>query len=226
VTVTGEYNLGDGAGNQQVGGTVVFTKKEQVGLIFRRSASVGTFTGDMVVSIQETTLGLPNGTIVASKPYTNAEWEALSTTEDTVALFNFTPVIGNTYAFIFTPSTQDASNYARIKANSGTPNLRVRYNGSVWDATNGSPYFKTLYSKNTTNFTVSTDTESLTVTAPTTDGWANGTVIDTTDGTYGITPLTLAPGANDVYYSSNGPATADGEVDPSLQATVSGTYWN
>lgn len=75
--------------------------------------------------------------------------------------------------------------------------------------------FATLYSKNTTNFTVRTDTQKLSYTAPTVDGWPDGTVIDT--ATLGLTPLTLAAGANNIYYSSNGPATADGTVDPSLR---------
>ena len=83
--------------------------------------------------------------------------------------------------------------------------------------------FTTLYEKHTTNLTVSTDTQQLSVTAPTTDGWADGTVIDTAT-IAGITPLTLAPGVNNIYVSSNGPATADGTVDPSLQMTFSGTF--
>jgi len=36
----------------------------------------------------------------------------------------------------------------------------------------------------------------------------------------GLTPLTLAPGVNNIYYSSNGADTADGTVDSSLQATM------
>ena len=83
--------------------------------------------------------------------------------------------------------------------------------------------FTTLYQKNTTNFTVRTDTETMSVTAPTTDGWANGTVIDT--ATLGIAPLSLTAGVNNIYYSSNGPATADGEVDPSLQCVITGNSY-
>lgn len=82
--------------------------------------------------------------------------------------------------------------------------------------------FATIYSKNTTNFTVRTDTQEVSVTAPTVDGWADGTVIDTSDGTYGITPLTLAPGVNNIYYSSNGYNLASSDTDESLQATIGG----
>ena len=49
-------------------------------------------------------------------------------------------------------------------------------------------------------------------------------MVDT--ATIGITPLTLAVGDNAVYYSSNGPAYADGTVDASLQGTFSGSYEN
>jgi len=82
--------------------------------------------------------------------------------------------------------------------------------------------FKQQYKKNTTNFTVRTDTETLSVTAPTVEGWANGTVVDTTDGTHNITPLTLAAGDNTVYISSNGSTLADSNTDESLQCTLGG----
>jgi hypothetical protein len=49
-------------------------------------------------------------------------------------------------------------------------------------------------------------------------------VIDTT--VLDIQPLDLASGVNNIYYSSNGPATADGTVDPSLQCIVSPAIYN
>ena len=75
------------------------------------------------------------------------------------------------------------------------------------------------YQKNTTNFTVRTDTEALSYTAPTVDGWANGTIINTST-VGGVTPLTLTAGVNNVYYSSNGSSTADSATDESLQGII------
>ena len=128
------------------------------------------------------------------------------------------------YWVVIKTTTLDDANYIRLNAKAANAYAGgvVKYsnNGTTWTADAKGFYFKTLYSKNTTNFTVSTDTETISVTAPTPDGWEDGTVIDTAN--LGVTPLTLAPGVNNVYYSSNGAATADGEVDPSLQATVGG----
>jgi hypothetical protein len=93
-----------------------------------------------------------------------------------------------------------------------------------WDLGTADLYFKTLYSKNTTNMTVRTDTETLSVTAPTVEGWENGTVIDSAIEQPTFKGFTLAPGANTFYLSSNGSNLADGETDESLQVTVGGTY--
>jgi hypothetical protein len=205
----------------KIGQVFTPTKKNATGYIFRRETSVGTFTGDVTITLEATTSGLPNGTVLETFSYTNAQWEAITRATDVTLSFTRTLTPGTVYAVTFTASTQDASNYPRIFGDAGSTG-RVLF-GTSWSASTAGSYFKTLYSKNTTNFTVSTSTESLTVTSPTVDGWENGDIIDTSDGTYGITPLTLVPGSNTVYYSSNGPATADGEVDPSLQATIDGT---
>ena len=69
---------------------------------------------------------------------------------------------------------------------------------------------------------MSTDTQTVSVTAPTPDGWASGSFISLRD--YGNQFLTLTPGVNNIYFSSNGPATADGTLDPSLQGIFDGDY--
>ena len=191
---------------------------------FQKLASTGTFTGTVTVTLQAVTSYLPNGTTLATlKTFSNAEWEALSNSAETSINFPITMTPGTLYAVVFTPSTQDASNYPNVAGSAtggSTTGEGVRtYNGSAW-VTNTTyiAYFTTYYSKNTTNATIRTDTATMSVTAPTTDGWAEGTVIDT--ATLGIAPLVLAPGVNNIYYSSNGPATADGTVDPSLQCII------
>lgn len=223
ITAPGAVALGDAANNRKLAQLFTPTKKNLTSVSFRRSTSVGTFTGTVTVSIEGTTSSLPNGTVYSTLTYTNAQWEALSDSAEIVVSIPYTLIPGTVYAITFTPSTSDASNYARIFTNTSGGGA-IRNNGSWIAYGTNQFYFKTLYSKNTTNFTVSTDTQTISVTAPTTDGWANGTVIDTAN--LGVTPLTLAPGVNNVYYSSNGAATADGTVDASLQATVGGKYYS
>ncbi len=207
------------------------TKKNLTGYVFQRGVNAGTYAGAVTVSIQGDSAGKPNGVdLITPQVISNATWNGYSINTDITITFpkiNLTIDGSTIYHFVATSSTADDSNFTRFVVSS-TANP---YSGGVfsrspdfttWTAETNDMYFKTLYSKNTDNFTVSTGTETVSVTAPTTDGWANGTVIDTSDGTYGITPLTLTVGANSIYLSSNGPATADGEVDPSLQGIFGG----
>jgi hypothetical protein len=78
--------------------------------------------------------------------------------------------------------------------------------------------YETYYSKNSNNFTVSDGTTTVTKNAPTTAGWNNGTIISFDS------PLTLVPGSNSIYASSNGASTADGTHTASLQGTLAGSY--
>jgi hypothetical protein len=203
------------------------TKKNLTGFVVRHGTETGTFTGDITFTIEATTSNAPSGTALSTVTIPNATWKGITADTDYVVTLP-TPltltVDGSTkYFIVATSSTLDDSNYSRFRIGAGnlyTNGLCLVFNAS-WVGVTNDLYFKTLYSKNTTNFTVSTDTETATITAPTPDGWANGTVIDFSDYSQAVT---LAPGANDVYFSSNGPDTADGTVDPSLQATVGGVY--
>ncbi|MFA5871074.1 MAG: carbohydrate binding domain-containing protein [Candidatus Paceibacterota bacterium] len=198
------------------------TKKNFTGVTFQRGTDTGTFTGNVTVSLRADSGGSPTGGDLVSLTYTNAQWGALTATTDVSVSLPYTVTPATPYWIVFKSSTADNSNYTRLVVSStdvGSP-FKQGDGTPTWGADQSvALYFKTLYSKNTTNLTISTATQSLSVTSPTTDGWANGTVIDTADPSYGVTPLTLASGANTVNFSSNGPATADGEVDPSLQAT-------
>ena len=205
------------------------TKKNLTSFVIRHGTETGTYTGNVTVSIQaDSGSTTPSGTDLGT-PVTiaNADWKAITADTDYSIYYPLTLTIGGTYWVVIKSSTSDNSNYTRLRSQTTagySGGVKKVYNGSAWSAASTDElYFKTLYSKNTTNFTVSTDTETISVTAPTPDGWADGTVIDTAG--LGITPLTLAPGVNNVYYSSNGPATADGTVDASLQAIVAGTQY-
>lgn len=213
------------AGNfQQIAHNFTATKKNLISVIIQKYTSDGTYVGNVIVSIQATTAGKPNGTIIQSYTIPNATWEGLTNAVDYVVPMIATLTPGTVYSIVLDSSTKDNTNRPNIKANTTTSGM-MSYNGSVWSTygTNAL-YFKTIYSKNTDNFTVRTDTQTLSVTAPTTDGWEDGTVIDT--ATLGIAPLVLAPGVNNIYYSSNGPATADGTVDPSMQCIISNQIYN
>lgn len=217
----GAVGLGDNVigGHVKVGQKFTPTKKPQTGVVVRRSTSVGSPTGDVTISIQADVAGSPSGTDLVAKTIPNATWLGITLDTDYSVVFPSTLniTVGNSYWYVYSSSTQDNSNYTQLVRDSGSTTGRKNYDGTNWNTATGALYFKELYSKNTDSVTVATDTQSTTMTAPTTDGWANGTVINFTN------PITLAPGSNNIYVSSNGPATADGTVDPSLQATVSGT---
>jgi hypothetical protein len=205
------------------------TKKNLTGFVIRRGTETGTYTGDVTISIQaDSGSTTPSGTDLGTPiTLTNAQWLAVTSDTDYTVNYPLTLTIGGTYWIVTSSSTQDNSNYSRIRVSDTTNpysgGTAKAFNSStlVWGSTaNYDLYFKTLYSKNTTNFTVRTDTQEVSVTAPTPDGWEDGTIIDTADGTYGVEPLALADGVNNIYVSSNSGTTADGTVDPSLQATI------
>lgn len=213
--------FGDGAGgHQKTARQFIPTKKNFTGFELKRTTGAGIYVGDVIVSIFADSGDKPTGAALVSTTIPNATWMGASTQ---TVLFDYTLTPGTKYWKVMDSSTQNNVNYTAERAIS-TSSGRSTWNGTAWSAigTNAA-YIKTLYSKNTTNFTVSTNTQTVSVTAPTTDGWANGTVIDTT--TLGITVLTIPPGVNTIYYSSNGPATADGTVDPSLQMIMDGQYF-
>jgi len=201
---------------RKIAQSFVPTKKNLTGIVFRKGTT--TITGDVTVSIQNDTAGSPSGSAIVSSAILNATFNAINGSY-TVNLSS-TLTVGSTYWIVISldSGTNQQTNITREADGTGGT---AKYDASgSWTVWNLDIYHQTLYSKNTTNLTVSTATQTVSVTAPTTDGWADGTVIDTAGGLYDVTPLTLYPGQNDIYVSSNGPATADGTVDPSLQMTI------
>jgi hypothetical protein len=205
------------------------TKKYLTSFVIRKDASTGTNIGNMKIAIQaDNGSTAPSGTDLGT-PVTvaNADWEAITDNTDYTVTYPLTLTIGGTYWIVFTSSTADGGNYARVKTQ-GTAGyaggvMKTSADAVTWSAASTEElYFKTLYSKNTTNMTVRTDTETLSVTAPTVEGWANGTVIDSAIEQPTFKGFTLNPGSNTFYLSSNGSPLADGATDESLQVTVSG----
>jgi len=216
---------GSGSTDQVAGMLFIPTKKNGTGIVIQRVANTGTYTGDVIISLMGDANSKPSGTnLITPITIPNATWNALAVNTDYTVSIPYTLTPGSRYYAIFDSSTKDTSNHPNIRCGVAVGG-RYYYNGTVWSSVQASyaPYIKTLYSKNTTNFTVRTDTQEVSVTAPTVDGWADGTVIDSAD--YGVTPLTLAPGVNNIYYSSNGSNLADGATDESLQAIIEGTIY-
>jgi hypothetical protein len=198
------------------------TKKNLTGFSFKKQASTGTFTGTITMSIQADAADVPSGTALGTPVVlTNTAWDAITNDTEYTVSYPLTLNTSLKYWIVYQSSTADDSNCVNVSrqvTGSYAGLSKFDTDALSWSTSSSDYYFKTLYSKNTTNFTVSTDTQTVSVTAPTVDGWEDGTVVG-----FGQS-LTLAPGANDIYVSSNGPATADGTVDPSLQGILGGSY--
>lgn len=84
-----------------------------------KQANTGTFTGDVIVSIQTDNAGNPSGTSVGSLTIANATYNALPVGEFTVQFASNVPInIGQTYHIVVEATTADNSNYPSIGANS------------------------------------------------------------------------------------------------------------
>jgi len=202
------------------------TRKYLTGFIIRKGAQTGTYIGNVTISIQaDSGSTTPSGTDLGTPvTFTAVQWGAITTNTDYTVTYPLTLTIGGTYWIVIKSSTADNSNYTRmnVQTTASYPGGVLKdYDGANWGAaTTQELYFKTLFLKNSTNFTVRTDTQTLTYTSPTNEGWADGTELDSS--TLGLTPLTLAPGANTIYLSSNGFDSADITRMASHQGTFAG----
>ena len=174
---------------RKIAQSFVPTKKNLTGIVFRKGTT--TITGDVTVSIQSDTAGSPSGTPIVSSTILNSAFNAING-NNTVNLLS-TLTVGSTYWIVISlnSGTNQQTNITReADASGGT----AKYDASgSWTAWNLDIYHQTLYAKNTTNLTVSTDTQTVSVTAPTTDGFYGGAVIDTV-GNYSFTQSLLDTG--------------------------------
>jgi hypothetical protein len=194
------------------------SKKNNSGCVIRKGTGLGTYIGDMVFTLRTDNSDDPSSTILETVTIPNATWEAITVNTDYTIPFTTTLTAGTPYWLTFFSTTTDASNYTALRQDSSNlyPGLyKYSVDGTSWTTIGPSDlYFKTLYSKNTTNFTVRTDTQEVSVTAPTPDGWEDGTVVNIPGS------LELAPGSNNLYLSSNGANEASGDTDSSLQGII------
>ncbi len=104
-----------------------------------KQANTGTFTGDVIVSIQTDTAGNPSGTSIGSLTIANATYNALPVGEFTVQFVSNVPInIGQTYHIVVEATTADNSNYPSVGANSagGYASGSVKFNNTTdgWTA--------------------------------------------------------------------------------------------
>lgn len=206
-------------------------KTHFTGITFQKTPNNSGVTGNVTISLQTSSANKPTGTILASKTYTASQFNELPNSTDIfVDLTHDLTVDSSTkYFIVWLTNAVNGTNFSRIKGDSGASytdgvlNYSPDY-GVNWSVQANDLYFKTHYSRNTTNITIRTDTEIISVTADTAEGWANGEEIDTKEIS-GITPLTLTPGVNNIYYSSDGPHVADSTKDTSYQAIFSGSFY-
>lgn len=112
-----------------------------------KRANTGTFTGDVVVTIQADVSGSPSGVALATVTITNATYNALSN-DATFAVnlaSNLNLDIGSTYWIVVDPTTSDNSNYINL----GYQNTNVYASGALkyknvtdgWVSVTGDLYF-------------------------------------------------------------------------------------
>lgn len=118
-------------------------------VIFQKRASIGTFTGDISVSIQTTAANSPSGVNLATITINNATYTTIVPSTDYSVSLPLVLDVRQKYWIVFSSSTQDVSNFANINAATGDPyplGTSKNFNGSVWSGDLGSDiYFKTLY---------------------------------------------------------------------------------
>ena len=127
------------------------TKANLAKIVFRRGSVSGTFTGNITVTIEGTNGTDPDGTPLATRVFTSAQWISYTANTDiTIDMPATLTVDGSTkYFIVFSCSTADNTNYASLRHYNSTdpyPNGSfMYYSGSAWVAATTDLYFKTLY---------------------------------------------------------------------------------
>lgn len=108
-----------------------------LGVKLWKKANTGTFTGNVVVSIQADVSGNPSGTDLVAVTIANATYNALTSEAEFTAQFasSYLLNLGTTYWIVVTPSTGDNSNYINL----GYQNTNVYANGvlKAYNTTDG-----------------------------------------------------------------------------------------
>jgi hypothetical protein len=129
-----------------------------------KSADTGTFTGTVVVTLQADSSGSPSGVALATRTFTNVEWEgfAVGEIEGIFSSEYASMTAGSLYWLVIDPSTSDNSNHPNLGTNTagGYTSGSVKYKNTTdgWVAvSNIDLYFKTL--QGTASQVIKTNTE-------------------------------------------------------------------
>ncbi len=116
-----------------------------------KSADTGAFTGTVVVTLQADSSGSPSGSALATRTFTNTEWNAFSVGEiEGIFTSEYASMVqGSLYWLVIDPSTSDTSNHPNLGTNTagGYTSGSVKYKNTTdgWVAVaNIDLYFKTL----------------------------------------------------------------------------------
>lgn len=152
LTITGNIAFGI-VGFPSIGQSFLPTKSAHAGVVLKRNTGLGTYTGDVTVSIQTNSGTSPSGTVLATQTISNATWMALTSgvTEITISLPCTLTIDGSTkYWYVITADTPNTTDYPGVSGSSGNPyasGVQKRYIGGSWldEDTGLDIYFKNLY---------------------------------------------------------------------------------
>ena len=135
------------------------TQNRFSGFVFQRAQNTGTYTGNVTITLEKDDgSNNPDGNVLASHYFTNAQWEALNPNVDqTVYLPYIIDANGtNKYHVKFYSDTNDGNNYTRLRVDTGTGYsggvLRKMTDANVWSSYTSDGYFKTLFEKQSSAF--------------------------------------------------------------------------
>ena len=139
-------------------------KKNKIrGVKLYKSANTGTaFTGTVTVTLQSDSSGSPDGVALATKVFTNLEWNTIAVGEmEAIFATEYTSMLNvpeTTYWIVIESSTSDNSNHPNLGFNTagGYSNGTLKYNNTTdgWvEITGDDLYFKTLEGNTNQNIT-------------------------------------------------------------------------
>lgn len=130
------------------------TKTKLRGVILRKKADTGTFTGTVTIGIKADSGGSPTGSYLASTTFTNLQWSLIGDDTDFETIFSseLTLTASTTYHIHITTSTSDTSNHPNFGYNTagGYALGALKYNNTTdgWvTVVGGDLYFETLEGK-------------------------------------------------------------------------------
>jgi len=138
--------------NVDLAQSFIVGKSKMRGVKLFKKADTGTFTGDVVISLQADASGAPSGTALGTVTISNADWLDIADDSEFEATFTSevsAMTLSNTYWIVIEPSTNDTSNHPNLGGGGGNPYANGgAFNNNTTDGwvaiVNTDLYFKTL----------------------------------------------------------------------------------